>query len=267
MANSSKYTHGHSPAVLSFHALRTAENSAAYLLPLLHKEQHLLDIGAGPGTITADFAKIVDRVTIIEISHEVITQSQQFFQDNSLTNAEFHVGDVHSFPFADEKFDVVHAHQVLQHVANPVQAFQEMARVCKPGGLVAVRDADYGGFIWSPEFPGLDEWREMYLSLAKSNGGDPCAGRKLLQWAHQAGLDGVSVTGACWTFSDEEERKSLSESWIARTEGSHGQQALEKSITTPWGMARMVNAWKSWGDDKDAWFLMPHGEVIWRKPS
>ena len=54
-----RYTHGHSESVLRSHRNRTAANSAAYLLPHLHPGQRLLDVGSGPGTITADLAALV----------------------------------------------------------------------------------------------------------------------------------------------------------------------------------------------------------------
>lgn len=50
------YTHGHHESVLRSHRWRSAENSAQYLLGLLEPGQALLDIGCGPGTITADLA-------------------------------------------------------------------------------------------------------------------------------------------------------------------------------------------------------------------
>ena len=50
------YTHGHAESVLRSHRWRTAENSAAYLLPLLRPGLDLLDVGCGPGTLTADLA-------------------------------------------------------------------------------------------------------------------------------------------------------------------------------------------------------------------
>ena len=51
-----QYTHGHHESVLRSHRWRTAENSAAYLLPHLGPARTLLDVGCGPGTITADLA-------------------------------------------------------------------------------------------------------------------------------------------------------------------------------------------------------------------
>ena len=50
------YTHGHHESVLRSHRWRTVENSAAYLIPHLRPGLSLLDVGCGPGTITADFA-------------------------------------------------------------------------------------------------------------------------------------------------------------------------------------------------------------------
>src|SRR5947209_9742832 len=112
------YTHGHHESVLRAHTWRTAENSAAYLLPHLRSGLDLLDVGCGPGTITVDLATRVapGRVVGIDASDDVITQARQL----EANNVSFAVGDVYALDFPDESFDVVHAHQVLQHLADPV---------------------------------------------------------------------------------------------------------------------------------------------------
>ena len=53
------YIHGHHESVLRSHTSRTAANCAGYLLPSLRPHMRILDIGCGPGTITADLAKLV----------------------------------------------------------------------------------------------------------------------------------------------------------------------------------------------------------------
>ncbi|HWU28965.1 MAG TPA: class I SAM-dependent methyltransferase, partial [Microbacterium sp.] len=167
------YTHGHHDSVLRSHNTRTVANSAAYLEPLLSADAHLLDVGAGPGTITVDFASRVGRVTATEINPEALSLSQALAAERGATNIDFSVEDVHALSFADDSFDIVHAHQVLQHVGDPVQALREMRRVTRPGGTVAVRDADYAGFIWFPLLPELDEWLRLYREAARANGGEP----------------------------------------------------------------------------------------------
>ena len=149
------YTHGHHESVLRSHKWRTAANSAAYLLPHLAPGARVLDVGCGPGTITADLADLVPRgrVTGIDADAGIIEQARA--AGGARPNLDFAVGDVYALGYPDASFDVVHAHQVLQHVTDPVGALREMIRVCRPGGVVAVRDADYAGFVWHPELPGL----------------------------------------------------------------------------------------------------------------
>src|SRR5438309_1338987 len=172
------YTHGHAEPVLRSHRWRTAANSAAYLLPHLRPGQRLLDVGAGPATLAADLAGIVapGAVSVVEIDRPTAELARGGLRERGV-EAEVRVGDVHALPYADASFDVVHAHQVLQHVADPVQALREMARVCTPGGLVAVRESDYAGFAWYPELPALEEWLRLYSAVARADGGEPDAGR------------------------------------------------------------------------------------------
>jgi hypothetical protein len=57
-----------------------------------------------------------------------------------------------------------------------------MRRVCRPGGLVAARDGDYGGMFWYPAEPGLTQWQALYRSVARALDGEPDAGRHMLAW-------------------------------------------------------------------------------------
>src|ERR1041384_658529 len=153
------YTHGHHESVLRSHRSRTAANSAAYLLPHLAAGKSVLDVGCGPGPLPADLAELVapGTVTATEVSEDILKLARDEAAERGIDTVRFAVADVHALDFPDDSFDVVHAHQVLQHVADPVLALKEMRRVCKPGGVVAARDGDYGGFRWVPEAPRLDE--------------------------------------------------------------------------------------------------------------
>ena len=117
------------------------------------------------------------------------------------------MGDVYALAAADDSFDVVHAHQVLQHLTDPVAALREMARVCRPGGVVAVRDVDYAATTWFPADAGLDRWLALYQRVARANGAEPDAGRRLLSWAHAAGLRDVAATASTCCYASPEERQ------------------------------------------------------------
>src|SRR5215217_1213191 len=157
------YTHGHADSVLQSHRWRTAQNSAAYLLPSLRPGMDLLDVGCGPGTITVDLAARVapGRVAGVDVSADPLEEARAAAELAGV-DVTFEVGDVYALEAADDSFDVVHAHQVLQHLTDPVAALREMARVCRPGGLVAVRDVDYAATTWFPAAPGLDRWLDLY---------------------------------------------------------------------------------------------------------
>lgn len=259
------YTHGHHDSVLRSHNNRTVANSAAYLAGHLTPDDHLLDVGAGPGTITLDFAERVCKVTATEISDDALALSRSLAAERGATNVDFSVEDVHALSFADDTFDVVHAHQVLQHVGDPVQALREMRRVTRPGGLVAARDADYAGFIWFPLLPELDEWLRLYREAARRNGGEPDAGRRLLAWARAAGFTDVTATASTWCYATPEERAWWGGMWADRILQSALSTQLERDgLADRAQLQQISDAWRAWASDGDGWYLVPHGEILCR---
>ncbi|MFF0450831.1 class I SAM-dependent methyltransferase [Streptomyces sp. NPDC004609] len=267
MRETAVYTHGHHESVLRSHSWRTAANSAAYLLGELKPDTRILDIGCGPGTITADLAALVPRggVTGVDLAPDIVDRARAHAAERGLDNTEFATADVNALEYADDSFDVVHAHQVLQHVGDPVRALREMRRVCRPGGVVAVRDSDYGAFTWFPESPVLDTWRGLYGKVARANGGEPDAGRKLLSWARAAGFTDIVPTAGTWCFATPDDRAWWSALWADRTTASvYARLAVDGGHTTPDGLAAIADGWRAWGRQEDGWFLVPHGELLCR---
>jgi SAM-dependent methyltransferase len=259
------YTHGHAESVLRSHRARTAENSAAYLLPHLRPTDRLLDVGSGPGTITADLAALVGEVVAVEITDVAAALTRAGVAERGSTNVEVRVGDVHALDVPDASFDVVHAHQVLQHVADPVAALREMARVTRPGGVIGVRDSDYAAFAWYPRLPALDRWLALYEAAARTNGGEPDAGRHLLAWAHAAGLADVEVGAGVWCFATPETRAWWGGMWADRVTGSAlGDQLLREGLATAADLADVAEAWRTWAAHPDGWISIPHGELLAR---
>lgn len=261
-----RYTHGHHESVLRSHRWRTAADSAAHLLPHLVAGQDLLDVGSGPGTITADLVRIVapGRVTALEMSEAALDLTMDELGCRWLS-ADGVVGDVHALGFADGAFDVVHAHQVLQHVADPVRALREMRRVCRPGGIVAARDSDYSAFTWYPEVPELAEWMTLYQRVARSNGGEPDAGRHLVRWAHAAGFDEVEASASAWCFAAPDRSRFWGFMWAERILRSDmAVQVVDGGFGTRRDLERISDGWRRWAEDPDAFFGTFLGEIVCR---
>lgn len=261
------YTHGHAEAVLRSHRWRTAENSAAYLLPHVQPDARLLDVGCGPGTITVDLARLAPDGTVVGIdrSEEVLAEARAAAAAAGVTNLEIAVGDVYSLGYGDDSFDVVHAHQVLQHLSDPVAALREMGRVCRPDGLVAVRDSDYSAFTWWPVLPELDKWLRIYQAVARGNDAEPDAGRRLKSWALEAGLEVVAATASVWCFATADDVAWWGGLWADRILDSDlARQALDRGLASAAELQRISAGWRRWAQAPDAWFLIPHGELLAR---
>ncbi len=268
MANETAvYTHGFHESVLRSHRWRTAANSAAYLLGALKPHMRILDVGCGPGTITADLAELVPQGEVIglDTATGILEQARREAEGRGLGNVSFTTGDVHALDYPDASFCVVHAHQVLQHVGDPVGALREMRRVTKPGGIVAVRDSDYAGFVWYPQIPALDDWLDLYRRVARANGGEPDAGRRLRAWAGEAGFTDITSSSSTWCYATPEERDWWGGLWADRTvQSSYADRAVEVGHATQDDLRRIADGWREWAASEGAWFSVLHGEILCR---
>ena len=121
--------------IVGSYTRRTAETCAGFLLPRLQPDTVLLDLGCGPGTITAGLARRVGRVVGLDASVEMVDAAENHAADCGIDNAAFEVGSAYDLPFSDDSFDVVYAHQVFQHLSQPVEALREVRRILKPEGI------------------------------------------------------------------------------------------------------------------------------------
>ncbi len=264
-----RYTHGHHESVLRSHRWRTAENSAAFALGDLHAGMTLLDLGCGPGTITADLADRVapGRVLGVDRSPEVVAQASQAFPATPGRDVTFVVGDVYDLNLPDASFDMVVAHQVLQHLRDPVAALIEARRVTVAGGRLAVRDVDYGATLWWPPDPRLDQWLALYHALTRRNGAQADAGRQLASWVRRAGWSDLVVSSSTWTFARDADRQWWGDLWAERiTESDLARQLRDEGLATMDELSSIADAFRQWSWAPDGVFVMVHGEVRARRP-
>ncbi len=100
----------------------------------------LLDIGTGTGRIAELLGPRAKRVTGLDKSPEMLRLARTRLQDLPAERLDLVQGDFTSLPFAAQSFDTVVFHQVLHYAQDPAPALTEAARVCRPGGTIAIVD-------------------------------------------------------------------------------------------------------------------------------
>ena len=140
-----------------------------------------------------------------------------------------------------------------------------MRRVLKPGGLLAVRDADYGGMTWAPASPSIDRWMAIYQAIAAEQGSTPDAGRYLLGWVQDAGFTDIEVTVDVWTFADPAGRGWWGDLWADRVENSsYATHAIDLGLADAAELAELATGWRRWIDEPAGFFACPNGQIIAR---
>lgn len=267
---SDRYTHGHHASVVGQHARRTAERDAAYLVPRLRAGMRLLDIGCGPGTITTGLARAVapGAVVGVDVAADVLVGAREHAASEGVTNVRFEEASVYALSYADASFEAAHAHQVLQHLTQPVDALLEVRRVLVPGGVVGVRDADYQTMVAWPREPQIDRWRDLYHTVATRNGADADAGRRLPSWLREAGFEDIVTTGTAVIFADAESVRNWGTSWAERIVASSlATQAVEYGLATREELDAISAGWRRWADAPDACFMYTNVECVAVRPA
>ena len=256
MSDQAYYSKGFSKVISDTHAWRNVENYIPYIIPYLNKSQKLLDVGCGPGTILKDLGNYVAEVIGIEPMAELIELSKA--QDNLPENVHFQKGLAYEIPFEDNSFDVVHALQVIVHLADPAKALREMLRVCKKDGYVCVKDGDLDSTVVYPE-----KYADVILNAISHRPTTlMIAGRLLKERALTAGYsaDKMTMSGLVWYISSAEQRKKQYDMMRPRIE--KGYEVTEHS---KYDKKTVVDTLEQWANDDAAVLIFVSGELVYRK--
>lgn len=248
---------------------RRAATHAAFLLPYLHPGMDLLDCGCGPGTVTVGLASaIAPGLTVgVDIAQDQIEQARINAVREGSTNIRFDVEDLYALPYADNNFDAAYMQAVVGHLHNPMEALKEVWRVLKPGGVIGVRDSDFGGFLIAPTDPLIDNAFELYIRFRQDNGGDPYNGRRLREYVRRAGFVNTRASGAYECWGTEEETGYIVDVLLAELAGP---RVTEHAVTHGWAdrehFQQIAAALKRWGSHPDAFWGHSWCEAIgWKE--
>jgi SAM-dependent methyltransferase len=176
-----------------------------------------LDAGCGPGVITAVMADLVGRhgsVLGLDIHQQRIEEARAHCAP--LPQCSFVQGDIRKMELASNTFDYVWCQFVIEYLAHPEGALDELIRVTRPGGRVVVADVDALGLHNWPVSPELEEGCRKFVAALTSVGLDLYVGRKMFHLFRRAGLEQVRVQLApLWVVAGSADTRLISD-WRQR---------------------------------------------------
>jgi ubiquinone/menaquinone biosynthesis C-methylase UbiE len=101
---------------------------------------NLLDLGCGPGIVTAALAPDLKEVVAYDLTPEMLDQARQRCAKAALKNVRFEVGRAEQLPFEKESFDAVVTRLTIHHFLDPQRVLNEVVRVLRPKGKLVVAD-------------------------------------------------------------------------------------------------------------------------------
>lgn len=104
------------------------------------RDARVIDVGCGTGHRVMPMAHHFGAREYVGFDHSAasLEVARQLKQELGFEGATLAEGDIFNLPYPDASFDVVISQGVLHHTSDPYRAFQELVRVCRPGGFVNI---------------------------------------------------------------------------------------------------------------------------------
>jgi 2-polyprenyl-3-methyl-5-hydroxy-6-metoxy-1,4-benzoquinol methylase len=131
-----------------------------HLIPVAGK--HVLEVGCGRGGFVHLLASQGASVCGADFSGSALeVATARAKRDPAVANRiDLVQADAQQLPFANDMFDIIISCEMIEHVPDPLAAVREMARVCRPGGLL---------YLTTPNYMNLIGLYELYAAIRRKN--------------------------------------------------------------------------------------------------
>ena len=238
--------------------------AAAFLAPYLRPGMRLIDCGCGPGSITADLAKLVapGLVVGVDLRPDALAQARALAREHGVTNLEVVAANIYRLPYADDSFAVAFACVVFQHLGDPVAALVEIRRVLKPGGVLGIVDGSSPIAFRFPINPWLVKWDEIRARERPYRTGCPAETLELRTLLRKAGFSRTAGSGTLTSETGPpagtvEATRAVARSHLVRLRGLLGEVALAEGWATADELEQIAEALIAWGEAPDAFYARP----------
>jgi SAM-dependent methyltransferase len=255
------YTPGYSEIAVRYMMRRYAARDAAFLLPYLKPGISLLDCGCGPGTITAGLAEAVTPGSVVGVDLEPsqIAIAGKTARDRGLNNTRFETASAYKLPFPDRSFDAVFSHALFEHLGEPMAALEEIRRVLRPGGLVALSSPDWSGNLMAPRDTEVERAVEVFKAIQQRNGGNPYVGREFGHLLRKAGFSRIRLSA---TYDSYEDVLLVAELLAQRIDDGVGKQIVAGPGLSRAEVGDLCRALRQWAQQPAILFAQAYVDAI-----
>ena len=168
----------------------------SYSLMRVQSGHQLLDVGCGIGADTTHLARLVGaegRVVGVDFDPQMVQEARRAAVKQGVSDWTSHeTADATALPLKADSFDACRSERLLQHLAQPARALEEMVRVTKSGGWIVILDTDWGTV--SIDSTEREIERQLARFLADSIVANGYSGRQLYRLYRGANLEEISLT-------------------------------------------------------------------------
>jgi SAM-dependent methyltransferase len=158
-----------------------------------------LDLGCGAMGILGPLARRVGpsgQVIGVDVDPLQLRGARAFVADNKLANVEIVETDAYASSLPDGSFDLAHVRFLFAPVGRDAQLMNELWRLTKPGGIIAIQEPDAAAWGCYPPSDAWDRLKAVILEAFRRGGGDFNAGRRTHAILRERGAKEVHVRAA-----------------------------------------------------------------------
>lgn len=206
----------------------------------------VLDLGCGAMGVLRPLSRLVgDSGEVLGLDRDpaLLASARQFVAEEKLENVALLEGDAFATGLPSGQFDLVHARFLLAPLGRPGQLVDEMLRLVRPGGIIALQEPDASCWNVSPADETWSALKNAILAAFTAKGSDFDVGRLTYGLLRERGVEQVAQRNAVLALTGQHPYKMLPAQFAASLydrilEGGHLDEAsLDAAIEQVWKLA------------------------------